>query len=215
MKKVGILGSGMVGQALGTGFIKYGHEVMIGSRNTSKLEGWINKAGEQAHTGSFNDAAQFGEIIVLACKGSAAKEVLYMAGAENLHEKTIIDATNPISEEEPVQGVLHYFTSLDRSLMEELQDEFPDAKFVKSFSVIGSHLMVNPDFGGIRPSMFICGNSEEAKTEVSDILDMFGFEVEDMGAVEAARAVEPLAMLWCIPGFRENRWTHALKLLKP
>jgi predicted dinucleotide-binding enzyme len=74
--------------------------------------------------------------------------------------------------------------------------------------------MVNPDFGGIRPTMFICGNDEAAKQEVSDILDQFGWDVEDMGGAQAARAVEPLCMLWCIPGFRKNQWGHAFKLLK-
>ena len=74
--------------------------------------------------------------------------------------------------------------------------------------------MVNPDFGTEKPTMFICGNDPEAKSEVSEICTLFGFETEDMGAVEAARAIEPLCMLWCIPGFRENKWSHAFRLLK-
>jgi predicted dinucleotide-binding enzyme len=164
--------------------------------------------------GSFKEAASFGELIVLACKGIAAKDVLSIAGAQNLNGKTVIDATNPIADAEPEKGVLRYFTNLDRSLMEDMQAEYPTAHFVKSFSSIGSHFMVNPDFGGLTPTMFICGNSPEAKKEVSTILDQFGFETEDMGEAESARAIEPLAMLWCIPGFRENRWTHAFKLLK-
>jgi predicted dinucleotide-binding enzyme len=98
--------------------------------------------------------------------------------------------------------------------MEQLQRSYPDTRFVKAFNSIGSPFMVNPDFGGEKPSMFICGNDEEAKSEISGILDRFGFEVEDMGQVEAARAIEPLAILWCIPGFRRNQWTHAFRLLK-
>ena len=98
--------------------------------------------------------------------------------------------------------------------MEELQSMFTKANFVKAFNSIGSAFMVNPDFNGEKPTMFICGNDEKAKKEVSELLSKFGFEVEDMGKVEAARAIEPLCMLWCIPGFLKNEWTHAFKLLK-
>jgi predicted dinucleotide-binding enzyme len=214
MKKVGILGSGVVGQALGTGFVKYGYEVMLGTRDKTKLNEWSDSAGENGHTGSFEGAAAFGDMIVLACKGTAAKTVLEMAGAENLAGKTIMDATNPIADAPPDHGVIKYFTDQNESLMEALEKSFPDAHFVKAFSCIGSNLMVNPDFNGEKPAMFICGNNEDAKSEVSQILDLFGFETEDMGDAEAARAIEPLAMLWCIPGFRENRWSHAFRLLK-
>lgn len=214
MQKIGILGSGVVAQALGNGFIKYGHQVMMGTRDSSKLGEWVSSAGDNATIGSFSDAASFGDIIVLASKGTASLDVLELADKENLSGKTVIDATNPIADKEPENGVIKYFTSLDRSLMEDLQDAYPDTNFVKSFSCIGSHFMVNPDFGGEKPTMFICGNNTDAKKSVTDILEKFGFEIEDMGGVEAARAIEPLAMLWCIPGFRENRWAHAFRLLK-
>ena len=214
-KKIGILGSGTVGQSLANGFIKYDYQVMIGSRDISKLKDWKGQSGRNGFTGSFVEAASFGDILVLAVKGSAVKEVIETAGIENLKGKTIMDATNPIADKAPVNGVLKYFTKLDYSLMEELQMQAQEAHFVKVFSCIGSALMVNPDYNGIKPSMFICGNDENAKNEVKTILDLFGFEPEDMGDAEAARAIEPLAMLWCIPGFRENKWTHALKLLKP
>ena len=212
--KVGILGSGIVGKVLACGFIKHGHQVMIGTRDVFKLAGWQNEVGEKGKTGSFSDAAAFGEIIVLAAKGTIAKDVLISAGAANLLGKTIIDATNPIAEEPPQNGVLKFFTDLSVSLMEQLQSAFPEVNFVKAFSSIGNALMVNPDFGETKPSMFICGNSDGAKKQVSEILDVFGFEVEDMGKAEAARAIEPLCILWCIPGFINNNWNHAFKLLK-
>ncbi len=212
--KIGILGSGVVGQALATGFIKHGYEVMVGTRNPDKLSEWKTSAGENGQIGGFAEAAAFGDLIVLAAKGMAAKDVLEMAGAENLKGMTIIDATNPIADAPPENGVLKFFTSLDNSLMEQLQAAFPEANFVKAFSCIGHALMVNPDFGGVKPTMFICGNNADAKREVSDIVELFGFEVEDMGGAEAARAIEPLAMLWCIPGFQRNEWRHAFKLLK-
>ncbi len=212
--KIGILGSGVVGQTLANGFIKHGHEVMVGTRSPEKLTEWKAKAGESGQTGSFAETAAFGEILVLAVKGTGAQNVLELAGAESLKGKTIIDATNPIADAPPENGVLKFFTTFDTSLMEQLQAVFPQANFVKAFSCIGNAHMVNPDFGGTRPSMFICGNDANAKKEVSDILDRFGFEVEDMGGVEAARAIEPLCILWCIPGLQRNEWMHAFKLLR-
>ena len=167
-----------------------------------------------ARVGSFAEAAEFGELIVLAVNGKASSAALGLAGAENLSGKTIIDATNPISDAPPVNGVLSFFTKQNESLLEQLQQEFPDAHFVKAFNSVGSDLMVNPRLEGGRPTMFICGNDASAKKAVTEILDQFGWETLDMGAAEAARAIEPLAILWCIPGFLRNEWTHAFKLLR-
>ena len=150
----------------------------------------------------------------MAVKGHIAKKLLGDLG-DTIDGKLVMDACNPIDEDNPpVNGVLHFFTELHKSLMEDLQDAFPTVKFVKVFSSVGAHFMVNPDFGGQQPSMFICGNDEAAKGEVKEILDKFGWETEDMGSVEAARAIEPLCMLWCIPGFKDGKWNHAFKLLK-
>jgi 8-hydroxy-5-deazaflavin:NADPH oxidoreductase len=212
MKKIGILGSGDVAKALAAGFLKYGYDVMLGSRDASKLDEWQKQNGGK--TGSFAEAAAFANILILAVKGSAAISALQLAGSDNLKRKTIIDATNPIADEAPVNGVLQFSTSLSESLMEKLQQSFPEANFVKAFNSVGSHLMVNPNFSGIMPTMFICGNNAQAKEEVIAILDLFGWETEDMGSVEAARAIEPLCILWCIPGFKSNQWVHAFKLLK-
>jgi predicted dinucleotide-binding enzyme len=212
--KVGILGSGIVGQTFGSGFIKYGYQVKIGTSNPNKLDDWLKSSGLNASVGSFTEAASFGEIIVLAVKGTAAISVLEKAGSKNLVDKTIIDATNPIEEVLPVNGVLKFFTDQNYSLMEELQNNYPESNFVKAFSCVGNALMVNPDFNGQKPTMFIAGNNENSKNAVKEILDTFGWEVEDMGKAEAARAIEPLCILWCIPGFLENRWMHAFKLLK-
>ena len=213
MKKAGILGSGAVAKVLASGFLKNGYEVMVGTRDVSKLVEWQSQ-NLKGKTGSFEDAAKFGDIVVLAVKGAIAGKALDLAGKDNLKGKTIIDATNPIAEAAPVNGVLQFFTNLNSSLMERLQKEFSEAHFVKCFNSVGSAFMVNPDFGGIKPTMFICGNNDKAKSEVKTILDQFGWETEDMGKAEAARAIEPLCMLWCIPGFLQNRWTHAFKLLK-
>lgn len=214
--KIGILGSGAVAKTLGAGFLQHGHEVMVGTRDVSKLAQWnVGKAANpRGSTGSFADAAAFGEVLVLAVKGSVAAEVCRLAGAGNLAGKPVLDTTNPIVDGGPDKGVLKFFTTLEDSLMERLQKEFPEARFVKAFNSVGAGRMVDPDFGGIRPTMFICGNDEAAKATAMKILDQFGWEIADMGGVEAARAIEPLCILWCIPGFRENQWTHAFKLLR-
>jgi hypothetical protein len=133
---------------------------------------------------------------------------------ENLAGKPIVDATNPIADTPPANGVLKFFTSLEDSLMERLQREFAGARFVKAFNSVGNASMVDPKFKGGQPTMFICGNDEAAKKIVTGILDEFGWETADMGAAEAARAIEPLCILWCIPGFLRQEWTHAFKLLK-
>lgn len=214
MRKVGILGSGVVGQSLANGFLKHGYQVMVASRDLSKLADWKEQAGENGSIGAFDETAAFGDVVVLAVQGSAAKDAIELAGPANLAGKTIIDTCNPIADAPPEHGLFKFFTDLDNSLLEQLQSAFPDLRFVKAFSSVGYLLFVNPDFGGIRPSMFICGNDESAKDEVSGICELFGWDTEDMGRVEAARAIEPLGMLWCIPGLRENKWNHAFKLLK-
>lgn len=214
-KKIGILGSGVVAQTLGSGFLRHGYAVMLGTRHPDKLADWKQSTSGKGQTGSFSEAAAFGDTLVLAVKGSAAEQALIQAGSNHLAGKTILDATNPIAEAAPTNGVLHFFTSLDDSLMERLQRAHPGTHFVKAFNSVGSAFMVNPSFQGGKPTMFICGNHTGAKKEAHGILEQFGWEVADMGEVEAARAIEPLCILWCIPGFRENQWSHAFKLLKP
>ena len=213
MKTIGIIGSGIVAQTLGSGFLKHGYKVMLGTRDKSKLLDWLANEGEGASVGSFNDTGAFADIVVLAVKGTAAVKALSLIDPELLTDKTIMDATNPIADAAPENGVLQFFTKQNESLMEQLQAAYPQANFVKAFSSVGSAKMVNPTFE-VKPSMFICGNNETAKEAVAKIVDLFGWEVEDMGTAEAARAIEPLCMLWCIPGFLNNQWTHAFKLLK-
>lgn len=210
--KVGVLGSGDVARTLAGGFIKHDHQVRLGTRSPAKLAEWA-AANPSIAVGTFSEAAQFGELVVLAVKGTAAREALALAGDRNFAGKTVIDATNPIADAPPVNGVLKFFTSLDESLMEQLQKAFPAAHFVKAFSSVGNACMVNPQFQGGKPTMFICGNDEAAKAAVRAVLDQFGWETADMGKAEAARAIEPLCMLWCIPGFLRNDWVHAFKLL--
>lgn len=211
--RIGVLGSGDVAQVLASGFLKHGHAVTVGTRDSAKLSGWA-KSNSGGRVGSFADAARFGEVLVLAVKGSAAAEVLRLAGADALAGKPVIDATNPIADAAPVNGVLKFFTDLDDSLMERLQREFPAARLVKGFNSVGNARMVDPAFKSGKPTMFICGNDDGAKRTVSILIGELGWDVADMGMAESARAIEPLCMLWCIPGFLRNEWTHAFALLK-
>jgi predicted dinucleotide-binding enzyme len=212
--RIGIIGSGQVGQTLAQGFKKHGHETRIASRSPQKLADFSKSSGIQ--NGTFADVAAWSEAIVLAVKGDAAEAAVREAGVANLNGKLVIDTTNPIANEPPEDGVLRFFTSPNDSLMERLQAACPGAKFVKAFNSVGSPLMIDPSFpGGARPTMFFCGNDDGAKATVAGILDQFGWEVADMGSAKAARAIEPLCQLWCIPGFRNNEWAnHAFGLLK-
>ncbi len=205
-KRVGVLGSGGVGQALAKGFKAIGHQVAIGSRKGKSIDDWDDEIG------TFQDVAAKAELIVLAVKGIAAEELVSSLKSE-LAGKTVIDTTNPIGEQAPEDGVLQYFTSPNDSLMERLQLAAPDAHFVKCFSSVNYSMMYKPDYAGIKPTMFICGNDESAKQEVSEILQSFDWEAYDMGSAKAARAIEPLAMLYCIPGILHSHWSHAFKLL--
>jgi predicted dinucleotide-binding enzyme len=211
MTRIGVLGSGQVGQVLASGFKRHGYDVRIGSRTPGSLAAFSSKAGITA--GTLEDVAAHGELLVLAVLGRAAEEALRLAGAANLEGKPIIDTTNPISDAPPVDGVIQFFTGPNSSLMEQLQAAYPDAHFVKAFNSVGNARMVNPIFQDGQPTMFYCGNDAAAKAEVRTILQQFGWEPADMGSAAAARAIEPLCQLWCIPGFLQNRWTHAFKVL--
>ena len=208
---VGVIGSGDVAKTLAAGFKKHGHRVMIGSREPAKLASWAESQGGIS-VGDFAQTGAFGDVVVLAVRGSAAAEAVALAG--DLAGKIVIDTGNPIDYgNAPVNGILRYFTGPNDSLMERLQNEFTAVRFVKAFSCVGAPFMVNPSFSA-RPTMFICGNDDDAKAVVRGILEEFGWDSEDIGKVEGARAIEPLCQLWCAPGFQRNQWTHAFKLLK-
>ncbi len=214
MARVAVLGSGKVGEVLANGFLKHGDEVVRGSRSPEKLAGWRAEAGPRATTATFAEAVKGADLVVLAVKGTAAEAAVRLAGPEALAGRTVLDATNPIADAPPSNGILHFFTTLEDSLMERLQRLAPQAHFVKAFSCVGNAHMVNPDFGGEKPTMFMCGNDAGAKKQVQDVLARFGWEWQDIGGVEGARAIEPLCILWCAPGFLSGQWGHAYRVLK-
>ena len=210
-KRFGVLGSGEVGQTLAKGLASAGYEVRIGTRTPAKLAQFSKSSGIPA--GSFADVAGWAQAVVLAVLGTAALEAIELAGSKNLDGKLVIDTTNPITDDPPEDGVLRSFTGPNESLMERLQTAYPEVAFVKAFNSVGADLMVHPILSGGPPTMFYCGNDAAAKGVVAYLLEQFGWEGADMGGAAAARALEPLAQLWCIPGFRENDWVHAFRLL--
>lgn len=212
--KVGVLGSGIVGQVLGSGFVKHGHQVMMGTRDpkAEEVTEWLAKT-RGAAAGTFADAVRFGDLIVLAVLGRIVDKVIELTGPENFASKTVMDATNPLADSPPLNGVLQYTTGPNESLGEKIQSLLPKAHVVKAFNSVGNTRMINPHFEQGVPTMFMCGDHEAAKGQVAEIIRQFGWEPVDCGGMVAARALEPLCMLWCIPGFLRNQWTHAFKVL--
>lgn len=212
MQQVGILGSGDVAKVLAKGFKAHGYAVKIGSRTADKVAGFAADAGIAA--GTFDEVAAWADTIVLAVKGTAAMATVQGLAAA-LAGKTVIDATNPIADAPPEDGVLRFFTGPNESLMEQLQAAVPSARFVKAFSCVGNALMVNPVLkGDAKSAMFICGDDEAAKTTVRTLCERFGHDVWDLGTAKAARGIEPLCIVWCLPGFRQNDWMHAFAMLR-
>lgn len=219
--KTGIIGSGVVGKALSIAFAKEGYDVMLGTRNPNdeKIQNWLYDANSKLDApykisaGTFKETSRFGEIIVIAVLFRAINEVIDLAGKENFAGKIVIDTTNPIADEAPVNGVLKFTTTGRESAGEIIQNLIPDACVVKAFNSVGSQFMYKPQFEEGKPTMFICGNSDDAKKTVSSILDKFGWDILDCGSIEASNALEGLCIIWCSRGFREGKWNHAFKLL--
>ena len=211
MMKVGVLGSGAVGKVLAAGFLSLGHEAKIGSREPDKLSDWVKGAGKGASAGTFEEAARFGDLIVLATLGAGAENAIRLAGAKNFAGKVIIDATNPLDFS---KGMAQLYIGHTDSLGEQVQRWLPDARVVKAFNTVGNPHMIKPKFPGGPPDMFICGNDDAAKTLVSQICEQFGWGVVDIGGIEGSRHLEPMCMVWVLHGIRAKSWNHAFKMLR-
>jgi predicted dinucleotide-binding enzyme len=211
--RIGILGTGDVGRVLGAGFSALGHEVKIGSRDPGqeKVREWLRKAGPKAFAGTFAEAAAFGEIAVLATLWLGTENAVRLCGAQNLAGKIVIDTTNPLDFS--AGGAPRLAVGHTDSAGENVQRWLPGSRVVKAFNHVGNAHMVNPRFPGGPPDMFICGNDAGAKETVTGLLQAFGWSVVDIGGIEGARLLEPLAMIWIIHGFRTGAWNHAFKLL--
>lgn len=212
--KIGILGTGEVGRALGKAFITLGHDVKMGSRSATneKAVAWAKEMGAKASAGTFADAAAFGELIILATLGVANESALKSAGLERFRGKVIIDATNPLDFSGGMPPKLA--GSGTDSAGERVQRLLPDAHVVKAFNTVGSPFMFRPDFPGGPPDMFIAGNDEEAKKRVAAILTEFGWGVIDSGGIESSRYLEAMCIVWVISALKANNWNQAFKMLR-
>lgn len=210
--KIGILGSGNVGQQLANGFLRTGHEVKIGTRDVSKLNEWLKNAGASASIGSFNGAASFGDVIVLATSWAGIENAIVLAGKQNFKNKIVIDVTNPLNFSNGAPPKLD--SAFGHSAGEKIQSWLPDSKVVKAFNTISAFIMVNPKLEEGNPDLVIAGNEVSAKNVVSDFAKSFGWKnVIDIGDISNSYLLEAFAMLWIVFGFKNNHWTHAFKLL--
>jgi len=210
--KIGIIGSGSVAQTLGSGYVDKGHEVMLGTRDASKLAAWLDQSGENARVGTFSDAANFGEVIFLSVAATAIDSAIELAGADNFAGKTVIDLSNPMDFSD---GVPPRFTAtVGESLGEKVQRALPEANVVKAFNSIGVAVMTDPDFEGEAATHFIAGNSETAKAEATALVEEFGWDVVDLGGIEQSFFLEALASLWVNYAFKTNTWNMAFRLLR-
>jgi predicted dinucleotide-binding enzyme len=210
--KIGILGSGEVGLKLGESFIATGHSIKIGTRSPEKVAPWIAKHDNNAAVGSFEDAASFGELIVLATLWDGTPSALQLACVKNFSGKVVVDVTNPLDFSKGVPPDLA--VGHTDSGGETVQRLLPEARVVKAFNIVGNTHMFKPDFPGGPPTMFICGNDERAKMLVKEILDAFGWEIVDIGGIKGSRVLEPLAILWIMYYFKTGTGNHAFKLLR-
>lgn len=214
--KVGILGSGDVGQAIGRGFASRGHDVTLGSRtpNSEKLKKWKKQAGAKAKTGTFAQAAAHGEILVLATLGAAAEDAIALAGASNFDGKLVLDVTNPLDFSKGMPRGL--FVGTTDSLGERIQRKLPKAKVVKCFNTVSSIQMVDPRLKGAEPRMLICGNDAKAKKRTEAILKELGWACAiDVGGIDGARWLEAAVPLWVRVAQVYNTWEHIFQPLRP
>jgi len=212
---IGILGSGKVGQKLGSGFIELGHRVKIGTRdpNQEKIKEWIKKSGDSASAGTFSQAAAYGQLIVVATSWNGTLEAIRMCDPKDLVDKNVIDVTNPLDFSS--DGLPKLAVGYTDSTGEIIQRLLPEANVVKAFNTVGNPHMVHPEFPNGPPTMFICGNNDNAKkTVINEFLTKFGWESIDIGGIEGSRLLEPMAMLWITHYFQTNNVNHAFKLLR-
>lgn len=217
MKKIAVLGTGMVGNTIGTKLIALGYSVMMGSRsaNNEKAVVWVNANGGNASAGTFEDAAKFGEIIFNCTKGEVSLEVIKMAGLENFNGKTVIDIANPLDFSKGMPPSLIPELSNTNSLGEELQKLIPDANVVKTLNIVNCEVMVDAKKSGGDPTMFLSGNNAEAKEEVKSILNKFNWsDIIDLGDITTARGTEMMLPIWLRTWFATQNGHFAFKIVR-
>jgi 8-hydroxy-5-deazaflavin:NADPH oxidoreductase len=210
--RVGILGSSDVAKSLGRGFLKEGHEVMLGSRDQGKLASWVRESRKGATSGTFSETAKFGELVVLAIHGAKSVEAIQIAGVDNFKGKVVIDATNPLDMSGGLPPKL--VGILGASGGELNQRALPGAFVVKAFNTVGNAHFYKPEFPGGPPDMFLCGDDGKAKEQVSRICKDLGWNLIDVGGIGLSHYLGATAMIWIITAFTGGHWNQAFKLLR-
>ena len=212
--QIGVIGSGDVGQTLAAGFASRGHDVIVGSRDPAKLQDFVQAQSGRVRAGTFEETAGFGETLVLATQFSGTQNAIDLAGTKNFDGKIVIDTTNPLKFEEGKLPTLSI--GFDDSAGETIQRRLPQAKVVKAFNIIGHGDMIDPQFAGGPPTMFIAGNDDGAKQTVGELIEALGWpnEVVDIGGIEESRYLEALCMLWVHYAIRFKSRDHGFKLLR-
>jgi 8-hydroxy-5-deazaflavin:NADPH oxidoreductase len=217
MKKIAVLGTGMVGNTIGTKLVSLGYNVMMGSRTATneKAQDWVQANGANASAGTFAEAAAFGEIIFNCTKGDASLDVFKMAGIENFKGKTIIDIANPLDFSKGMPPSLLPDLSNTNSLGEEIQKLLPEANVVKTLNIVNCEVMVDAKKSGGDPTMFVSGNSPEAKEEVKAILNQFNWtDIIDLGDITTARGTEMLLPIWLRTWMATGNGYFAFKIVR-
>jgi predicted dinucleotide-binding enzyme len=195
--KIGVFGTGMVGQAIATKLASQGHQVMMGSRQAGgdKAREWVRQAGANASEGSFADAARFGELLFNCTSGAGSLEALGAAGADNMKGKILVDVANPLDFSKGMPPSMFVFG--DDSLGERIQRAFPDTHVVKTLNTINCDVMVNPARVPGDHDVFVCGNDAAAKARIGELLKSFGWkQIVDLGDITAARGTEAYVLFW-------------------
>ena len=199
MEKIAVFGTGVVGNTIGTKLIQLGYKVMMGSRTAAneKAISWVEANGKNASTGTFKDAAEFGEIIFNCTKGESALEVFKQAGIDKFNGKVIVDISNPLDFSKGMPPALIPEYTNSNSLGEEIQKLLPGANVVKTLNIVNCEVMVNPMKSGGDATMFMSGNNDESKTTVKTFLNQFGWtDIIDLGDITTARGTEMLLPMW-------------------
>ena len=206
--KIGIIGTGNMGKGLGKILAEKNHEIMFGSRDPVNVLKLANSFGSNVSGGTYADAAQFGEVVVLAVPWSSAGESIEAAG--DLNGKILVDCTNAVAPH--LGGLLIGHTT---SAAEKIAKWAEGAKVVKAFNSLGAENLRKLEFGTQNASTFICGDDLEAKSIVRSLGEEIGFDVIDAGPLTNARLIEPLAMLWIELAYKQGMGTDiAFKLLR-
>ena len=197
--RIGVLGTGVVGQTLATALVGVGHEVRMGARDAAneKASQWVEATGEGASAGTFADAAAFGEVVVNATNGAGSLAALELAAAANLDGKALLDVSNPLDFSRGMPPS-NFLPSTD-SLGEQIQRAFPAARVVKALNTMSAPVMVAPGSLSGPTNVFLCGDDPGAKAEVTGILASFGWppdRILDLGDLTAARGQEAYVLFW-------------------